>query len=269
MQEFVALDQRLRRLALDYEAQEAAYPTLISCDVLRRAEYDRAFPHLLMTATPTSDPHLSADQLYLRENLATPRFFLSPAVCYHTYLHFAGQMIGSGTIVTARGTCFRNEDRELLVGRRQIEFQMREIVLLGEKSWLEEQLARLQVAVEEVASEFHISGKWQTAADPFFLPSASGKAALQRIRGTKLEYCVGEDDPLAIASINRHGTFFGERFQISRMDGLPIETACIAFGLDRWAAMRPELQAKPNPVAPIHPAPPCACQAEEVAAPNL
>jgi hypothetical protein len=44
---------------------------------------------------------------------------------------------------------------------------------------------------------------------------------------------------LAIASVNRHGTFFGERFHISDESGAPVHTACIAFGLDRWAAARP------------------------------
>ena len=43
---------------------------------------------------------------------------------------------------------------------------------------------------------------------------------------------------VAVASINRHGAFFGERFAILRPDKTPVHTACVAFGLDRWAALQ-------------------------------
>ena len=57
---------------------------------------------------------------------------------------------------------------------------------------------------------------------------------MQRLLGTKIEWCL--PDGLAVASINRHGAFFGDRFQIRDARGTPAHSACIAFGLDRWAA---------------------------------
>jgi hypothetical protein len=57
---------------------------------------------------------------------------------------------------------------------------------------------------------------------------------MQRLRGTKLELCL--PCGLAIASINRHGTHLTERFGISLTDGSLAHSACLAFGLDRWAA---------------------------------
>ena len=57
---------------------------------------------------------------------------------------------------------------------------------------------------------------------------------MQRLLGTKIELCL--PDGLAMASINRHGPFFGERFKICLGTGGSAHSACVAFGLDRWAA---------------------------------
>ena len=82
-----------------------------------------------------------------------------------------------------------------------------------------------------------VEATWEVASDPFFLPTARGKAFVQRLQETKQEFVVRNPEPLAIASINRHGTFFGERFHIGLAAGGAAHTACIAFGLDRWAGV--------------------------------
>jgi seryl-tRNA synthetase len=235
LSQFEATDAAIREMALSEGARETAYPVLIARDVLRAAEYDRAFPHLLMAGVTACDPCTEPERLFNANNLSEPKWFLSPAVCYHSYAQFAGRALAGPVTLTARGKCFRNEDRTLSFGRRQIEFEMREIVLLGTKEWIEERLPAFQTQVEALASKFGFAGEWEIAEDPFFLPRAQGKALMQRLLKTKREFCV---DGLAIASINRHGTFFGERFHISDESGAPVHTACIAFGLDRWAAIR-------------------------------
>ena len=114
---------------------------------------------------------------------------------------------------------------------------MREIVLLGEPEWLNEKLAQIQTQIDQIADSYGLPAHWETAEDPFFLPTAKGKALMQRLMETKKELVCDEPDQLAIASINRHGTFFGQRFAILRADKTPVQTACVAFGLDRWAAL--------------------------------
>jgi hypothetical protein len=47
-------------------------------------------------------------------------------------------------------------------------------------------------------------------------------------------------DSVAIASINRHGSFFGDRFAILDENGQSIHTACLAVGMDRWIDRLPE-----------------------------
>jgi hypothetical protein len=228
---FEYLDSQLRTWALDEGSDEQSFPVLIDAETLRRAEYPNAFPHLLMAPAVAADPA----QPMTRANVFLTDSYLSPAVCYHAYAQLAGTKLPRGRTLTARGHCFRNEETsELIPGRRQVEFEMRELILIGTPAWIEERLANLKPGVEALADAFGLEAEWHPANDPFFLPSAQGKAHLQRLLGTKIELCLR--DGLAIASINRHRAFFGERFDIFTGDDAPAHSACVAFGLDRWAA---------------------------------
>lgn len=222
------LEQTLRDWCVQAGGTEHRFPTLIAAETLEKAEYPKAFPHLAMAAAVAEDPASGFAQTRLAG------WFLSPAVCYHVYAHFAGRTLAEGVMVSAQGTCFRFEDAaELISGRRQIEFEMRELVLLGGEDWITQTIARLQPEITSRGTALHPEVAWCPANDPFFLPQVRGKAHLQRLLGLKIELCL--PDGLAIASINRHGTFFGERFGIQQPNGAPIHTACLAFGLDRWA----------------------------------
>lgn len=213
------IDARVRDLAVSIGAREMQYPALIARAVLERAEYPQAFPHLLMSASGTD-------------------WCLSPAVCYHAYAQLARQVVEAPVVITARGRCFRAE-RESLPGVRQIEFEMREIVLLGAPAWIDASAEMARLAIETVGGESGLSGDWEVAEDPFFLPAAAGKALMQRLLKVKLEYQWPGAGGLALASINRHGPFFGQRFDIATPDGAPVHTMCIAVGLDRWAHHAP------------------------------
>jgi len=231
LERFESLDEGLRAWAISHGAEEYHFPVLIAGGALRLAEYPDAFPHLLMAPCVAADP----EKTFAGHNVELCDWFLSPAVCYHSYAAFAGRALETNQMLTARGCCFRHEDPTALApGRRQIEFEMREVILIGEPEWIEERLAALQPDVTALAVEAGLQGDWQPANDPFFLPRARGKAHMQRLLGTKIEYCL--DDGLAVASINRHGAFFGERFFIRNISGGISHSACIAFGLDRWAA---------------------------------
>lgn len=218
------IDARIRGVAASLGAHEVQYPALIARGVLEQAEYTQAFPHLLMSAC--GSPFL--------ENGDTGRWCLSPAVCYHTYAQLAGHVIDTPAIITSRGRCFRAE-RESQPGVRQIEFEMREIVLLGPAAWVDASAEAARLGIETIADQMGLSGAWQDAEDPFFLPAAAGKALMQRLLKVKIEYQWPGPGGLALASVNRHGPFFGQRFDIVTPDEQPVHTACIAVGLDRWA----------------------------------
>jgi len=238
--EGIAVYQRiegaLARLAEKMGAAPMQYPVLIARDALVRAGYPDAFAHLLMMGANLRSPELIGEGQLEPGNLASPQWCLSPAVCYHVYAGFTGQTLGGPRVVTAGGRCFRHE-ATVDAGRRQIEFEMREIVLLGAADWVRGTAQAGSERLGMIAREFALAGQWRAAEDPFFLPRAQGQALMQRLKETKLEYCLeGDAEELALASVNFHGDFFGKRFDIRDADGNFIHTACIAAGIDRWAS---------------------------------
>lgn len=232
---FEALDREFVAWARAWHAEEVQFPALIAADTLRAAGYPEAFPHLVLAACRCADPARPLDRLLAAENLLPTDWLLSPAVCYHAYAWWSGQSFPGVRVLTARGRCFRRE-AEFAPGRRQLEFEMREIVLAGAPEALAPLLVEAGARTAELASIAGLAGTWVAAEDPFFLPAARGKQLRQRLEETKQEFVLGGSAPLALASINRHGTFFGERFGLRLPDGRPADTACVAFGLDRWAA---------------------------------
>lgn len=227
--DLATVDSLLRGWCKQRGGTEQQWPVLMKEEILQRAGYPEAFPHLLMTACVAADP-VSKKPKAVRSG-----WCLSPAVCYHAYAALEGSILHGGLRLAARGHCFRNEaPDELEPGRRQIEFQMRELILIGAPDWIEAELSGAAESIAALAAELGMDGAWQVANDPFFLPRAGGKARMQRLLQTKREYCL--PDGLAISSINRHGSFFGERFRLGLEHGRAAHSACIAFGLDRWAA---------------------------------
>jgi len=233
------IDQDVRDIALSLGAREMHYSALIARDVLQRAEYPQAFPHLLMSASRARCPEGDATEQVITD------WCLSPAVCYHAYAHLAGHVIDAPVVLTARGTCFRCE-KTTAPGVRQIEFAMREVVFIGPAGWVDAAADAARCRVEALARTCGLAGEWCAAEDPFFLPIALGKAVMQRLTKVKLEYQSIDHDGLALASVNRHGPFFGQRFHITGATGEPVHTACVAIGLDRWClhARRPAVAAQ-------------------------
>ena len=228
---FEGLDAQLRAWALGTGSEERRFATLIDAATLHAAGYPEAFPHLLMASVVARDPSAALTEA----NTSFTSWHLSPAVCYHAFAELAGRVLDEGAAITARGTCFRHEDADALApGRRQVEFEMREVILVGSSVWIEKRLAQFQPAITELAQDRGLEVTWCPANDPFFLPRARGRAHMQRLLGTKLELCL--PCGLAVASINRHGTYLTERFDIRLSDGSHAHSACVAFGLDRWAA---------------------------------
>jgi seryl-tRNA synthetase len=103
---------------VSFGAQEVHYSALIASEVLEQAEYPRAFPHLLLSASQyqTTDQLASLAQ---RSMQAATEWCLSPAVCYHVYAHLAGSTLLEPQVLTSCGTCFRYES-ERAPGVRQV-----------------------------------------------------------------------------------------------------------------------------------------------------
>jgi hypothetical protein len=150
---------------------------------------------------------------------------LSPAACYHVYLHHRGEQLPAATFLTTRNTCYRRSERYEPL-RRQRSFRTREIVCLGTREEVTGFLVRARLLVDTLLRELSLPVEWVTATGG---PPSRHEARFGE--GGDSDDGSGED--LAIASVNLHEERFGEAFGIGRA-GRPAVSGCVAFGLERW-----------------------------------
>jgi hypothetical protein len=238
---------RFRALGGALGAERREYPVLLPTAVLARTSYFLSFPHQATFAAPVDPAEVPAmvDALErgvafadaLHRRTAVPERILSPAVCYHCYAELAGGRVdGPLRVVQATGRCFRHEDAEARRPlARQREFVMHELILLGEEQPVADARTALCRRVTAMAARARLAAEVVPAQDPFY-GSVQGRALgmMQRVTGSKLELVVDAGDgPLAIASFNLHGDYFGQALGIGGGGGV-LFTGCVAFGIERW-----------------------------------
>lgn len=239
-----ALERRIADLAREETGDEWRVPAGVSFRTLSQADYFASLPQWLTVAS-----HLSEDAAALkrvathadpaaevRASLAPAGAALLPAVCYHTYEALKGRVVASPTLMTAQGTCWRHEGPRLRPLERGWAFTMREIVCLGTPEEIERFRRRGVEIALRLASSLGLASSIEVAKDPFFAPTARGKALLQKIKSLKYEMMLPLEPgrSVAAASFNHHETFFGEAFDIRLPDGQPAASGCVAFGIERW-----------------------------------
>ena len=230
-----ALDETFTRWALDAGARELCAPPLYAVEDLKKFDVYVNFPHLSLVAGPLRvTPNLASDDGRFRpEHLASVHLGLPTATCFGAYLFFEGHQVSAETVVTLVNRCFRGEDHFDGL-RRLLSFQMREIVALGSYAHTQYILACFAGRIENFCRALSLEFVKEAATDPFFERGGS-RALLQEVQAVKHEFQV---DGLAIASVNTHRNFFGERCRITTgSDGGLAFTSCVAFGLERWISV--------------------------------
>lgn len=210
-------------------------PPLLPVDRLADLDYYQNFPHQAMVATSLLLDGVDKDYQpsaggFQAQTLQPARLALPAAACYGVYLHFAGQSLETSMRVTVVGRCFRKEEsyEEL---RRLLGFHMREVVALGEQEFAEEHLREFTERLTAYATKLDLPLTCEPATDPFFDKGGS-RALLAKLAPVKHEFIY---QGLAVASVNTHRNFFGERCDITlARSGTPVFTSCVAFGLERW-----------------------------------
>ncbi len=239
-----ALEAAFASLALTETDDDWRVPAGVSLATLARADYFASFPHWLTLAGHLSDDTAALETIARSSAPADAVVAggaqvtgaLAPAVCYHVYDAFADRMLADTVIVTAQGTCWRHEGARFAPLERGWAFGMREIVCIGSAEEVAHFPARGRRRVLELADLLGLDAVVAEATDPFFAPTARGKALLQAVQGLKQELLLphGPDQRLAAASFNNHGAFFGDAFAITLQGGGPAHTACVALGVERW-----------------------------------
>ncbi len=238
---FQELDRFFVRLGSECGATEYQFPTFIRAVELRKLDYFRSFPHLITFPVVLSpedenirtfiDGGMTDENSNLKLTQTSPICdCLTPAACYHFYIHHQGQRLAQARYMTTRANCYRRETHYLPL-QRQWNFNMREIVCLGTPDEVKNFLGRYR---ERVSALFELLGwpiSWDVATDPFFDPTRNAKFLLQTLDPVKTEMVYQGN--LSIGSINYHRNYFGEAFQIQR-DGEDAFSGCVAFGMERW-----------------------------------
>jgi seryl-tRNA synthetase len=233
------LEARLLSWADECGAERMVFAPLVSVDDLATLDYFRNFPHLVQLTSSIDPDGLPADPATVARDgtvaaaqLAPSRYALPSAACYSAYLHLRGSRVASARHLTTVATCFRRETH--YAGLRRLNgFRMREIICVGTREAVQAHLSAFKPRVADLGRRLGLQLEVRPATDPFFEPGG-GRALMQQLFPVKEEFL--HDGSLAIASVNFHRTFFGERCRISLANGGPAFTGCVAFGLERWLA---------------------------------
>ncbi|MEW1548815.1 hypothetical protein [Streptomyces tsukubensis] len=228
------LDDLLTGLADRLAAPEVVGPPLLSVAGLARLDFFRNFPHLGVSAgrfAPDALDGLAAGESPGELPLRPTGHLLPSATCYGLLLSLEGTDVGEdGLRLSATGRCFRNETHYDGL-RRLWGFHMREVLYLGTKDGAVDHLDRGSAFVLETAGRLGLDLTRATADDPFYDRGGS-RAKLMALDPVKHEFSA--PDGTAIASVNRHRNFFGERLDIRAGSHGPAYSACVAFGVERW-----------------------------------
>lgn len=219
-------------------------PAALAFRTLEDAEYFTSFPQWLTAAAHLGDddaehalvatserPAEAARERFRRADAALP-----PAVCYHVFEALRGLRLTGPRRVTLQCACWRHEGAATRPLERGWSFTMREVVVLGGAADVAAFRETGEALAVRLAAGLGLDAEIVEASDPFFRPTARGKALVQQLKGLKRELTlpVGGERRIAAASSNLHEEFFGRAFDIRDTAGVPASTGCLAFGLERW-----------------------------------
>lgn len=214
----------LARLVAPFRAEACHAPLFAAEETLQRAGYLAHFPQHVVVAGSYDDP-------------AAPRRFITPAACLHLYPRLTGRDLARDPFagfVVAR--CARHEAGSWEFPFRLVEFHMAELVVVAAEDMAAKLCREAQTLLVDGLRRIGLHGEMRVATDAFFLGNDDGARIMQKLKELKKEYvvsCAGRE--VAIASLNRHETYFTRRFGLN---GKPAEAVsfCLAFGVERLTA---------------------------------
>jgi seryl-tRNA synthetase len=231
------LEAQFLRWAAECGAEKMILPPLMSVGDLSNLDYFRNFPHLASAVSRIREEKLTDD--YARggnitalpnSHLTDSEYVLPSAACYNVYIYLRNTLLAKPGYFTTVATCFRNEvEYEGL--QRLWAFTMREIVCLGHIDAVQAHLISFKARIQSFTNRIGLPLEIQAATDPFYEPQGS-RAIMQKLFPVKEEFVYRGS--VAIASVNFHRNFFGERCSIRTADNEACFSGCVAFGIERW-----------------------------------
>jgi seryl-tRNA synthetase len=241
------------RLAESYGAEENRYPALLPIEVLEEIGYFEHFPQQV-----TFCSHLPEDLGLLealagdvkaaggvlppgqRTRVCPPAHVLAPAVCLPCYPQHRDRVVDAeaSRVVSMQNHVHRYEGRNCRSLARLWDFTVRDVVFFGGYEALQRRREEVMAWSMALCQELGLDARLQLANDPFFLSEARDKRVYQRMGEVKYELVLAlphRDEELAVSSFNLHRDFYSRVYGIHLPDGRHAESACMGFGLERWA----------------------------------
>ena len=235
-----------------FNAKEAHFPAMIDADTLHKCGYFDSHPNAVSFVGNVVEDFDAIEEfrranscsegalLPQRDHVHIDGMCLNPAACFPCYPTLKGQDFTTGQCYTWLGRVFRYESRNINGLDRLYEFNVRELVFVGDEDYVRSVRAKALPVVEELARFIDIDCQVQTATDPFFATVSAAKKFWQASQEVKNEIKIpalgndGSVKQLACGSINLHGNFFGKRFGFNASNGEPAQTGCVGLGIERW-----------------------------------
>ena len=240
------LDEILTGLATSrLTADPVHFPSIISLSNAVRSGAVEHNPHqLFFVSTPKEGVDNieglqkdAADNSELRRYLAPVQCCLKTSACQPLYPMLEGEDFPDTRCFTMLGTCTRNESKRAARFERLSQFQMREIVCVGDEqsctSFCEFSLDLFQ----QIIVDFDLNADVIQATDGFFVSNYDQLRLMQLIGNEKAELRVlipHSGERIAVGSFNHHRFFFSRRFGFT-IQGQLASSACVGFGLERLA----------------------------------
>lgn len=217
----------------DGAVEELHGPTL-PLETFRRAGWLTSFPHLATLSAPIAERRqadVAASGQVAACDLGEPAA-LPAASCHAPLAHRTGTTLRARELVSVSGPCWRAEASETALVRQRC-FTMREVLILGEPAEAQDFVELWATRLPRLAQGLGVAARLVVANDPFFDPSSDPKARAGALLGSVKRELV-DARGVALASVNLHRGYFAGAFEI-RHGGGPCWSACVAFGLERWA----------------------------------
>jgi len=239
------LDNWFYDIAENMQCKDISLPAVISTDDLMTAGHFESFPHhiylvnnLDLTAKKTINVTDSKESIVFKNNSTHSEVCLVPSVCYNYFRLLKNHTFKTleESLVTARCKCYRYELSDVAPFRRQKEFDMREVVFIGEPVNVDNTRMKLIQMTWDIIKEFDLKARVVNASDPFFLDNITARTAVQFNREMKyeLQAFYTEDASVASSSFNLHSSSFVKAFNI-KSDIPNTVSGCVGWGLERWA----------------------------------
>lgn len=247
---FALVDHKICSVfAKEFGAEAEVFPSTIKSETLQRCNHFTSFPeHMDFVAHLKQDLDvLSGFSASCRSQGWSPSlhegkmnqhdFAICPSCCYHAYEGMAGWALDNpGRCITAILSCHRYEGANHKSLSRLRCFNMREVIWVGQPSWVIANRARAEVLMHEWAKDWELSCVFRASNDPFFTDDFAVKASFQRQQEAKRELRVDipfDGNNISIFSSNFHAATFGNAFGIT-VGGRSAVSGCVGWGCERW-----------------------------------